>query len=51
MPKIMKNIGDLAVCKKVALINLDALPRNFPYKSKLCPASNGFNLDPKDIGS
>ena len=31
--------------------NLDALPRNFPHKSKPCPPSNGFNLDPKDNGS
>ena len=52
MPKIMKNIGDLAVCEKLHL-NLGALPGNFPHKSKPCPPSNEFkiNLDPKDIGS
>ena len=50
MPKIVKNIGNLAVSEK-SCINLDALPHNFPHKSKPFPPSNGFNLDPKDIGS
>ena len=46
----MKNIGDKVVCQK-SCMNLDALPRNFSYKSKPCPPSNEFNLDSKDCES
>ena len=42
---------DLAMNVSKSCFNLDALPRNFPHKSKPCPPPNGFNLDPIDNGS
>ena len=51
MPKIVTNINWWFSSLSKSCINLDALPRNFPHKSKPCTISNGFNLDPKDIGS
>ena len=48
MPKTMENIGDLAVCKKVALKSMLYSVISLINRSPALP-SNGFNLDPMDL--
>ena len=47
MTKTLMGSDDLAMCRKVGL-TLILYPVIFSHKSKPCPPSNGFNLDPKD---